>query len=134
MARQDTTKVLQPSEQPLDFPAALVTAQCPTVLRDRANSIGSVRSDQLDSLLLQLGIKFVAVVGLVPDQSFRGIGNKPIFNSIRDKGDFMWRSRCNVYGDRKTIAVCHSHDLRTFAPLGLPTAKPLFSPLRRCRL
>jgi hypothetical protein len=26
MSRQDTAKVLQPSEQPLDFPAALVTA------------------------------------------------------------------------------------------------------------
>ena len=118
MARQDTTKVLQPCEQPLDFPASLVTTQCPTVLRDRAGSVGTVRCDQLNSLLLQLGIEFVAVVGLVPDQSFRGIGNKPVFNSIFDKGDFMWRSRCNVYGDRKTIAVCHSHDLRTFAPLG----------------
>jgi hypothetical protein len=30
----------------------------------------------------------------------------------------MWRSRCNVYGDRKTMAVCHRHELRTFAPLG----------------
>jgi len=119
MAGQDTTKVLQPGEQPLDFPAALVPAQCATNLRNRADSIGTVWCDQLNSLLLQLGIEFVAVVGLVSDQSFRGIGNKPVFNSIFDKGDFMWRSRCNVYGGRKTIAVRHSHDLRTFAPLGL---------------
>jgi len=119
MARQDAAKVLQPGKEPLDLPAALVATQCPTVLRGGADSIGSVRRDQLDSLLLKLGIKFIAVVGFIPDQSFRDIGNKPVFNSIRDKGDFMWRSRCNVYGDRKTIAVCHSHDLRTFAPLGL---------------
>jgi hypothetical protein len=31
-----------------------------------------------------------------------------------------------VYGDRKTMAVCHSHDLRTFAPLGLSHAEPPF--------
>src|ERR687888_788636 len=31
----------------------------------------------------------------------------------------MWRSTSNGYGDRKTSAVCHCHDLRTFAPLGL---------------
>jgi hypothetical protein len=31
----------------------------------------------------------------------------------------MRRSRRRVNGDRKTKAVCHRHELRTFAPLGL---------------
>jgi hypothetical protein len=31
----------------------------------------------------------------------------------------MRRSTFQVNGDRKTRAVCHCHDLRTFAPLGL---------------
>src|ERR1035438_648935 len=119
MSRQDATKVLQPGEQPLDFPAPLVAAQCPTVLRDRADSFGAMWGNHCDPLLRKLGIEFIAIVRLVTDQSVRGIGDKPAFNSILDKGDFMWRSRCNVYGDRKTMAVCHSHDLRTFAPLGL---------------
>ena len=119
MARQDTTKVLQPSEQPLDFPAPFVAAQDSTVLGGGLDPIGTVRCDQFDALALERSVQFIAVVGLVPDQSLRGIGDKPVFNSILDKGDFMWRSRCNVYGDRKTMAVCHSHDLRTFAPLGL---------------
>jgi hypothetical protein len=31
-----------------------------------------------------------------------------------------------VYGDRKTIAVCHRHELRTLAPLGLSHSEPPF--------
>lgn len=111
--------MLQPSEQPLDSPASRVSTQGPTVLGSGPDPVCAMGGDQFDPLLLKLNVWFVTVVSLVPDQSFTGIGNKPAFNSIRDKGDFMWRSRCNVYGDRKTIAVCHSHDLRTFAPLGL---------------
>jgi hypothetical protein len=40
------------------------------------------------------------------------------------KGDFMRRSTCNVNGERKTKAVCHGHDLRTLAPLGLSHTTP----------
>ena len=69
MARQDTTKVLQPGEQPLDSPASLVTAQCPTVLRDRAYPIGAMRGDQFDSVLIEGIVQFVAVIGFVADQS-----------------------------------------------------------------
>lgn len=101
MANEDATKVLQSGEQPLNLSAELVAPQRPTVLGHRPGSISFVRSNQFDSLLLKLGIKFFAVVGFVSDQSSRGISDKPAFNSILDKGDFMWRSRCNVYGERK---------------------------------
>jgi hypothetical protein len=118
--------MLQPGEQSLDLPALSVSAQCPAVLGGGLDAIGFVRGDDVNALLGHLGIKLVAVVGLVPDQSLRGIGDKPALKSTLDKGDFMWRSRCNVYGDRKTMAVCHSHDLRTFAPLGCSHAEPPF--------
>ena len=131
MAAEDTAKVLQPSEQPLDLPAPFVAAQGPTVLGRRLDPIAAVRGDQLDTLLLKRGVQFVAVTGFVANHSFRGIGDKPVLESIRDKGDFMRRSRCNVYGDRKTISVCYSHDLRTFAPLGCSHAEPPFFATRR---
>ena len=35
-----------------------------------------------------------------------------------DQGDFMGRSRRRVDGDRKTMAVCHRHELRPLTPLG----------------
>jgi hypothetical protein len=38
----------------------------------------------------------------------------------------MRRSRLCVDGDRKTSAVCHCHELRTFAPLGLSHFEPPF--------
>lgn len=126
MTRKDSTKVLQPGEQSLDLPALSVPAQYSTVLRDWPYTVGFVRSDDTNALLGHLSVQLIAVVRLIPDQSLRGIGDKPAFKSTLDKGDFMWRSRCNVYGDRKTMAVCHSHDLRTFAPLGLSHAEPPF--------
>jgi hypothetical protein len=89
-------------------------------------TVGLVRGDQLNALLSKAGVELVAVVGLIPDQSGRGIGDKPTLDSVPCKGDFMRRSRCNMYGDRKTIAVCHGHDLRTFAPLGLSHTEPPF--------
>jgi len=39
----------------------------------------------------------------------------------------MQRSRHNVYGERKTRVVCHCHELRPLAPLGVSdTGAPLF--------
>jgi hypothetical protein len=38
----------------------------------------------------------------------------------------MRRSRRRVDGDRKTSRVCHCHELRTLAPLGLSDFAPLF--------
>ena len=37
--------------------------------------------------------------------------------SVLEKVDFMRTSRRRVNRDRKTIAVCHRHEIRTFAPL-----------------
>ncbi len=126
VARQDATKVLQPSKQSLDLPATLVTSKRATVLRGRSSAVAFMRGDQFNTLGSELGVELVTVVGAIPDQSGRGRGDKPAADSVWCKGDFMWRSRCNVYGDRKTMAVCHRHELRTFAPLGLSHTEPPF--------
>src|SRR5919107_1113349 len=46
--------------------------------------------------------------------------------SLSDKGDFMRRSRRRVDGDRKTMKVCHSHELRAFTPFGGAHSAPPF--------
>jgi hypothetical protein len=43
-----------------------------------------------------------------------------------DQLDFMRTSRLCVDGERKTSAVCHCQELRTFAPLGLSHRTPPF--------
>ena len=119
VTHQNTTKVLQPCKQPLDLPATLVAAQAAPVLRRWLLPVRLVRRDQLHLLLSQFFVQRVGVIRLVTNQAFRrGIG-EPLDESVVDKSDFMRRSRRRVNGERKTRAVCHCHELRTFAPLGL---------------
>ena len=51
VANHQAPKALQPSKQPLDFPAPLVAARRPAVLRGWLASTGAVRHDQLDAAL-----------------------------------------------------------------------------------
>src|ERR1051325_9317903 len=130
-AHSDAAKVLKPGEQPLDLPAALVAPQLPSVLRPRLLPVRLVRRDQLDASFSQLLVQRAGVVSLVADQSFGSLSGKNLSESLSDKGDFMRRSRRRVDGERKTRAVCHRHELRTFAPLGLshPEA-PFFATMK----
>lgn len=74
--------------------------------------------NQLDPMVRQFSIKFVAVVGPITDQKSGIRSEKPFFESVAYKGDFVRRSRRNVNGERKTSAVCQRHELCTLAPLG----------------
>ena len=112
-------EVLQPSKQPLNLPSALVPPEHSPVLRRRLYSIRLVRSYHLYALLFKLLVQRVAVVCPVTYESLWLLIGKNFSESFFDKSDFMRRSRRRVYGDRKTVAVCHRHELRTFAPLGL---------------
>jgi len=110
---------LQPREQPLDFPAPPVATEFSTVLRDGTLPVGFVRRDQFDAYCGQFRIQRVRVIRLVANQSLWGLISKAFDQSFSDKSDFMRRSILRVDGDRKTRAVCHCHELRTLAPLGL---------------
>src|SRR5258707_3586532 len=131
ISSHQATEVVQPREQPLDFPAMPIPAQHSPVLGGISNAIAAMRRDHVDAPFLKLSIQPVAVVGAVSDQS-RGIFiNKALLKGSFDKGDFMRRSRRCVDGDRNTSAVCHCHELRTFAPLGFPhCAAPFLAPTK----
>jgi hypothetical protein len=118
ISHQNPPVVLQPRKQPLDFPPPLVASQLPPILRPRLPAIALVRRDHLDVERFKLYIQWVRVVRLIADQSLRLLIDKALNESFSHKGDFMRRSRRRVDGDRKTIAVCHCHELRTLAPLG----------------
>lgn len=121
----DSTKVVEPSEQPLDFPTPAVPAQRPKILG--LASIPPVGSDHLDAILgQQVLVQRVAVVGLVANQPLRIAREKSTLKSVFDKSYLAPRSTLDTYGDRKTRAVCNCHDLGPLAFLGFPDTEPPF--------
>ena len=121
----DPTKVVEPSEQPLDFPTTPVAPQRTKILRLPA--IAPVRSDHLDAKFCQqMLVQRVTVVSLVSDQPVRIALEKSTFKSVLDKSHFAPRSTFDAYGDRKTRAVCDGHDLGPLALLGFPDTEPPF--------
>jgi len=113
-----SAKVLQPGEQALNLPAISIASQRPAILGTRLLAVGLVWSNQLDALFTQPCVQRVTVVGSISDQSFRALLGKAAFKRSFDQSDFMRRSTFNGYGDRKTSAICHCHELCTLAPLG----------------
>lgn len=108
--------VVQPSEQPLDVPAAPVTAQHTAILGCGPAAPQVVGRNQFDAVLLaQTLIQRIAVVSLVPDQSRRCGPAEPGADGLLDQSAFMWRSTANPEGERKTMAVRNCHDLGPFS-------------------
>ena len=125
-SHRDAAEVLQPSEQPLDLPSSLVAPEHSPILRRRFYSIRLVRRYHLDALSLKFLIQRIRVIRSIAYESRGLLVGKNFSESFCDKSDFMRRSRRRVYGERKTIAVCHRHELRAFAPLGLSHSEPPF--------
>src|ERR1051326_738756 len=118
-AHRNPTEILKPREQSLNLPSSLVTPQHSSILRSGLLSVRLVRRNHLDTLLGQFFIQWIGVISLVAYEPLRPLIGKNLGESCLNKGDFMRASRRRVDGERKTIAVCHRHELHTFAPLGL---------------
>ena len=112
-------EIVQPCEQSLNSPAMPIPAQLAAILSSVPDAVTLMWCDHVDTLDLKLGIQPIAVVSAVANQSLRFGSDKALLKGSFDKGDLMRRSRRCVDGDRKTSAVCHCHELRTLAPLGL---------------
>ncbi len=119
--------VLYPGKESLNFPAPLVAPEFSAVLRLRLLSIPLMRRNQFNSERCQFLTQWIRIIGFIADQFLRHVRDQSLVKSFSDKSNFMRRSRVCVDGERKTKAICHCHELRTFAPLGLADSK-LFSP------
>src|SRR5262245_48428440 len=109
-AGDDSTEVMKPSEEPLNFPATPAASKGPAILRP-VLAIGAMRRDQLDAIRgREMLIEPVAVVALVADQSCRELADEPRGERRVNEGDFMRRSAGHVDGERKTMAVANRHD------------------------
>ncbi len=125
-ASRNSTKVKEPRPEAFYLPAALVASEHSSVLRHRLDSIRFVRRDHLNAKLSQLSIQHVRVVSAVANQALRLLNSETLLKSLSDKGDFMRRSTLRVDGERKTMKVCQTHELRAFAPLGGAHSAPPF--------
>jgi hypothetical protein len=128
-------EVLQPCEEPLDFPASLITPEFSPVLAVLSCAAATVRCDQLNTLLGQLIAQSVTVVAFISNQPFWLLGHKTVLDGNRDQLLLMWRSTCNPKGDRKTMAVCDCHELGPFADeCSTNFIAPFFAPMKEASI
>src|SRR5215469_7231565 len=126
IAHIEPTKVAQPGEQSLDLPPALVAAQRAAILCLWPLASPPMRSNQLDALPSEIPIHRVGIIRPVTNQPLRWLVYKTSGNRRRNQDHLVMRSRLGMNGERKTSAVRHCHELRTFAPLGLTDVVPPF--------
>ena len=133
---QQAAEVLQPGEEPLDFPPAFVTSEFSPVLPMPAGAITTMRCDQLDSVLLgQLIDHRIAVISLIANQSLRFVGHEAVLERSLDQLLLMWRSARNPEGDRKTMAICDCHELAPFADeRSTNIIAPFFAPMKEASI
>lgn len=119
VAHSQSAKVAQPGEQPLHLPAALVSAQRAAILRLGSPPVPAMRGNHLNALLPQGFIQLVRVKGSITDYPLRQLLHGTTLKCSLYQSHLVRRSAGGVCGDRKTSAVCHCHELRALAPLGL---------------
>ena len=75
IAGDQSTGVLEPGEEPFDFPAALIPAEWTPILREM-HPIRAVGGNQLDAARGEGLVEAIAVVGGVTNQSGRIVGQE----------------------------------------------------------
>ncbi len=92
VSRDDSSKVVEPSEQAFDLPTTNVAAQWASVL-GLLLPIRPMRRDQFNlSFLPESLIQGVAFVCLISDQSIGGHAEESRVEGFFNERDFSWRS------------------------------------------
>ena len=126
VADDQAPEVGEPGEEAFDLPAATIAPEFAPVLRFGLGAVAAVWGDQVDALGGKVGIEWVRIIRLIADQALRHRADKAGVENRLDERDLVRRSGGGTCGERKTSAVCHCHELRTFAPLGRTDGWPPF--------
>src|SRR3972149_8490674 len=131
-AGNEPSRVVQPSKESLDLPAATIATQRAAVLRGRIHAAHVVGSDQLDAVALtQLLIQSFAVIGPVADHFRRDFREEALLEGGFDQFCFMRRSAGDADGERKTMAVDDRHDFTAFSSASRADSRaPFFALLK----
>jgi len=131
-ATDESAEVVEPSEEPLNLPAAAITAQFAAILSIPAGASALVGRDESNAMFsLQALVKRIAVVGPVSDHSFWFGSCEALLDGSFDELRFMRRSAGDAAGDRKTMAVCDRHDFTAFSAASrADSSAPFFAELK----
>src|SRR5262249_28218589 len=121
-----SSEVKEPSKHALYFPSTHIASKAATILRG-PSPVLFIGRDHLDAVfVLQLFVQPVAVIRLVSNQALGHLSHHPLLQRPLHQFHFRWRSTFCPQGERKTMAVCKTHDLGALAPLGFPDPAPPF--------
>ena len=111
-ASRESTPALEPGEETLDFPAAFVSTELPSVGLEMT-AAAFVRSDEVDvALVLQPLPEDATIPGFVSNQSRRQLSYESSIESSLGENAVESVSFINMDSERKTIAVCNRHEFR----------------------
>jgi len=129
-AGDETTEVVHPGKQPLDFPTPAIAAQRSSILGLAARP--PVGRDHLDAVFgLELLVERVGIVGLVADEPGGQLGEEASGQNFLHKLTLGWRSALHRYGERKTVTSGDSDDFRALAAARGADGKPPFLALAK---
>lgn len=128
IAGDEAAEPHHPGEETLDVPATPVAAEWSSVLREPLPP-RVVRRDHLDTELGELRIQRIAIVRTIADEPLRKGLQESSAKGVEDELRFSSLTRRSPDGDRKTMAVCHCHDLGRLAAASFSNIKaPLLAP------
>ncbi len=123
----EAPEVVEPGKETLDLPAAAVSAQLATVLRDVA-AVRAVRGNPFDVSLGQSGLELVAVVRAVADPSRgRRFEESAVAAHVKERDVRLWRSTSNGTTQSMRVRPRDNGLSRTLSQ-GVPDANTLATP------
>ena len=114
------------NELPTSDNAAEIMKPISTILAFELSSIVSMRCNQPNTFGRKILIQCIAIIRFIAYKHRRSISDKSFSNGCFNQFCFVRRGVFDMYGDRKTRAVCNCHDLGAFSPLGFSHAEPPF--------
>ena len=132
-AHDQPPRVVQPREEALYGPSALIATERATGRGGRADAGVVLWGDKIDRAIVQqlFFVERVTVLRIVANQSRRERREEPVIERGADEPDFRGRSAGHVDGDRKTAAVDDCHDFVAFATFRRPDGgAPFFAPVK----
>lgn len=115
-SRREASEVVQPSEEALDFPAALVATECPPVLPLRF-SVGEMRRDEIYEVGFERFGEAARVVGFVADELFWAEPAGDFLEGFFGESALSGRCAVDGKGQRNAVTVDNCHDLGALSTL-----------------
>ena len=135
VSNHQSAEVCDPGDGAFHLPSPLVASQFASILCRRLTAVGLVRADQIDAAFVQATPQWIRIGGFVVDQP-RGLapwspttpGHRHALQCRFNQRRFVRGRRGELNSQRKTLAACHHHPLRTFSAFGFSDAgTPFFA-------